>query len=793
MHLTTDRHEQVNIMGKLRSRTARRISSWLCAGLLLPLNSFAAAIDFDYAVFAANDLGMHCADLDYKIFSILPPFNVVHGQVIRVGDGNRLPELMDDSLIELRYSATSSPLDPAGANSINSTSQNMPGVFKSNFWFRTGQRVSIPGSTEKQTFGGKGYGPLYPSVLAGALLDPSLDLSDACRLQDLGDPSASTGCPSILQLFESIPIDTGLPVPDLELLLDGVLAVDQQHMPGLSNTPQVFGRYVANQPFFAGFGFGQVVPNANWWSAEGIPLMPVDDAGSVNAYPLMKVSAHEKAGGTSLASLDVVLPVASEANCQNCHADVEDAGNGAGSNFASVEFGVIREANAPGPEKLLNAAKLNILKLHDAKHGLKYRLWNKKGKIYDAPCDTGANPNARTCLAKQRKVQCARCHYTPALDLVQGGPVDEPAQAPFGRQQTSHITMSRAMHGHHGSLPDFMGKPLFPKMPPPDDPMRTANQQVLPINDFEQATLEESCYQCHPGTDTKCLRGAMFSSGVVCQDCHGDMAEVGNDFSLRVSQDNPGDFVVDGSLRVPWASEPACQSCHTGDAVNPNHPAGAIVAPDGLRLLRAFAPDLVDVPGVPGPVQVAGTYSSPGSPFAEDSGVNAGGDTVATLYRLSTGHGGVKCEGCHGSTHAIWPVQNPFANDNIAAKQLQGHGGTVTECTTCHGRNSFNIERDFRDNLDSDGRMQGPHGMHPVNDPGWTHDHKEVDKEGRNSCRACHGADGQGTVLSRTADNRILECKESPACIQTSRGKVIEIAKNTQVRCGMCHDNEINH
>lgn len=38
-----------------------------------------------YALFAANDLGMHCADLDYQIFSILPPFNVVHAQVVRKG------------------------------------------------------------------------------------------------------------------------------------------------------------------------------------------------------------------------------------------------------------------------------------------------------------------------------------------------------------------------------------------------------------------------------------------------------------------------------------------------------------------------------------------------------------------------------------------------------------------------------------------------------------------------------------------------------------------------------------
>ncbi|WP_455219121.1 hypothetical protein, partial [Kaarinaea lacus] len=38
-----------------------------------------------YTLVAANDLGMHCADLDYQVFSILPPFNVVHAQVIQKG------------------------------------------------------------------------------------------------------------------------------------------------------------------------------------------------------------------------------------------------------------------------------------------------------------------------------------------------------------------------------------------------------------------------------------------------------------------------------------------------------------------------------------------------------------------------------------------------------------------------------------------------------------------------------------------------------------------------------------
>jgi len=775
-------------------QTSRRaFAATLLTGLLSTPLAAASLSNNDYAVLSANDLGMHCADLDYKIFSILPPFNVLHAQVIRLGDAGRLPRLMNDRRIEVVYSATSSPRDPAGANSINTTSKNRHSVFKTNFWNKTGKLVELPGSTKKQTLGGRTYNPLYPGILATALLDPPADLSFACINPDGATPADSTGCPSILQVFESLSADKGLPVPDLVELANGNLVVDRQKMPGNRNKPKQFRRFVKKQPFFTAFDFGQLIKGANWWAAEGIPILPVDDIGNINAYPLMKVAARDASSGETLASLDVVLPVAAEANCQNCHADIEDAGNGAASNFASTAFDISRASDAPGPEKLNNAAKLNILRLHDAKHGMKYQQWDDSGALVAAHCNTGSDPNSSNCLAKTRKVQCSRCHYSPALDLVHAGPVDEPALYKLGRQQTRHVTMSRAMHGHHGDLAPFMGAPLFPDMPPADDPLRTASQSTRPVNSYERGLLEDSCYQCHPGSDTQCLRGAMFSGGVVCQDCHGNMAEIGNDFSIRVSTENPGDFIVDGSLRVPWASEPGCQSCHTGDAMNPRHPGGAIVSADGLRLLQAYTPATLDVPGTIGPVEVAHMIQSPDSPFAENQGLNAHGDAVTTLYRLSTGHGGVKCEGCHNSTHAIWPARNSLSNDNIAAKQLQGHTGTLIECSSCHGDNSFDIE-DFKNNLTADGRMKGPHGMHPVNDRMWNVKHEEVGEGNRNACRACHGANGEGTVLSRVAKKRVFKCDETdrPGCNESSNGKTITLSKGTQVSCTLCHDNYIN-
>jgi hypothetical protein len=54
----------------------------------------------------------------------------------------------------------------------------------------------------------------------------------------------------------------------------------------------------------------------------------------------------------------------------------------------------------------------------------------------------------------------------------------------------------------------------------------------------------------------------------------------------------------------------------------------------------------------------------------------------AALYRLSTGHGGLFCAACHDSPHAIAQSREP--NDAIKFIALQGHAGTLRECSICH-------------------------------------------------------------------------------------------------------------
>ncbi len=272
-----------------------------------------------WRLLASNDLGMHCADLDYQIFSILPPFNVVHAQVVLPGTAAAAPRLLTANDADVAYRATSSSVDPVAPGSINTTSNFSSLGPKTNFW----APATLPNGT-LGTLGGLEYRLLYP----GAVLD----------------------------LFAPIPLDTGLPVPDPAKL--PALDAAQQKMPSPSNVPQKFNRFDTVLPFFAGFPFGTTVTGANWFSADGIPILPIDDAGRTNAYPLMRVQAVAKGADQTKAanvrgSVDIVLPVASEADCKNCHNGVD----GVAAVFASVTkyangtpWPIALEATAPGTD-----------------------------------------------------------------------------------------------------------------------------------------------------------------------------------------------------------------------------------------------------------------------------------------------------------------------------------------------------------------------------------------------------------------------------------------------------------
>ncbi len=535
-----------------------------------------------FKILATNDLGMHCVDADFSVFTILPPYNVVNAQVIRTDTAGQ-PSLVDDTAVGIRYSAV------ADANgSINSRS-----VDKTNFW-------------------------LYAARAYGADLAPGQGLK-------------------------------GL------------------YMPNEASTPEqtAFAWKAAHGLF----------------KAEGIPVVPVDDAGRSNRYPLMRLTATDKATSQSVAALDVVLPVSEETTCRDCHATGAAAAKSAGitwSTNADIEI----------------QSRENVLLLHDNRTG--------------------------TQLMASRPVLCAGCHYSAALDLAGTGPAG---------QQVSRPTMSAAMHAYHaGKMLTAAGTPLADHF---------VAQGGMPPSPDTQA-----CYLCHPGKTTQCLRGAM-TDAVTCQNCHGAMSAVGGRTALASGGSIDGQN--DGKARRPWMDLPRCQSCHTGDASSHLTLADAsLMASDGMRTLVAF--DATDAAASP--------RKATNGRFAENA--NA-------LFRFSKGHGGVACEACHNSTHAIWPNPVDLHNDNVAAKQLQGHSGTIMECTTCHGAGTLPLS------------LGGPHGMHVVADSRWTRgNHGTLSKQDKQACAACHGTTFRGTVLSRTAAQRDWGSRT--------------VAKGTAVGCYDCHN-----
>ena len=723
-----------------------------------------------YQVVAINDLGMHCGDLDTRVSSILPPFQVLLAQVIQKG---AKPTILGPTQAAVSYTAASNANDPILSQPIDAATgypftglTGSADVYKTNFW-------SVASSA---------YDPFYPPGILAAFYDPN-------------NPANN--------------IDLGLPVPNVEDLYigpdglvnsgDEFLSATQHAMPGianpfLANAAQTAEEHYGDKPFFVNFPFGYVANGVNWFEGAGVPFAAFDDFGRENPYPLVRVQAKNPSG-TVLATVDTVLPISGEASCKNCHGapvDVPDALHPGAANAKLIAAGLpvadstddpLVGTDVPVGVSVEYATDINVLRLHDLKHGAAYRSTSGAATACTGISPATPNGNAN-CLANQSLVQgksvvCQVCHYTPALDLAQFGPLGgdaaNPDAAANGRVQRIQKSNSRVLHMAHAVVKDPGTNALiFPPMPAP-----TADSAAtgLPGNQAaREAVLEQTCYQCHPGTHTKCMRGAMANGGMVCQDCHGDLAQVGNDFTANVTAAQPFPAGADLTKRVPWANEPGCGSCHTGDATsNMAATAGATKNgydtngnADGIRLIRAYlSSDANAKPIVPANKRFAeNTVPASYNGFANPGAGNQ------KLYRVSTGHGGVMCEGCHGATHAEWDQDgSPLKNDNVTGNQLQGHSGTVSECSTCHTTSAM-----------SSNTMNGPHGMHLVNDSRFfsnAHENLAKAENGKpngGSCGSCHGADHLGTVLSRTPVARTFTGEHGGT-----------LQAGDPVACNLCH------
>ena len=447
-------------------------------------------------------------------------------------------------------------------------------------------------------------------------------------------------------------------------------------MPGPLNVPQSMLFEPTNRPAPG------VATLVNWFRAEGIPLSPYDDAHVKNPYPMMRLIARD-ASNLALATNDIVLPVSDEMDCRVCHASGTQAS-------ARPAAGWVWDGL---PER---DYRLNILRRHDE------REFSLNAALYAAAlADRKFNPSGlyRSVTADAKPVLCAACHASEALGAPSFGTIPP---------------LTASVHSFHAGVMDPVLKTTL-----------------------ENSANRAACYRCHPGSTTKCLRGAMGaavapdgSMEMQCQSCHGSMSQVGS------------------SSRVGWFMEPACQSCHSGTAAHNN---------GQIRYTSVF-----DTNGAPR-VAVDGTFATqPNTPAAGLS-----------LYRFSAGHGGLQCEACHGSTHAEFP--STHLNDNVRNVAMQGHSGVSVECTACHTAMPNTGNR-------------GPHGMHAVGQ-GWVTGSGGVTKHadvlsslgGPAACQPCHGVDYLGTVLSRAKATRTLTASFDQGSI------TVPLFPGAGIGCYNCH------
>jgi hypothetical protein len=387
-------------------------------------------------------------------------------------------------------------------------------------------------------------------------------------------------------------------------------------MPGAGNQPQPMSFDAAN----------------GWFIAEGIPLVPYDDAHKKNTYPMMRLVARAS-GGNVLATADIVLPVSDEMDCTSCHA----------SNAPPPARPAAGWVNDPDPQRDF---RLNILRKHDDRQA-------GDPTFLAALSGVGYNPAGlyATATADGKAILCASCHSSVAL----GTP-----------GQTGVAPLTQSMHGFHANVSD----------PVTGLAMDSTNNR-------------SACYRCHPGSVTRCLRGVMGASiasdgtlAMQCQSCHGTMSAVGSPartgwLNEPVCQSCHTGTATANSGRLRYLSvfdTPGHERVAVDQtfATTPDAPA------PGLSLFRFSKGH--------GGLTCEACH---GSTHAEFPSAHRN-DNIESI--ALQGHEGMlaECDSCHvgqpatvaGGPHGMHPLGQSWVSSH---KSVVGEGGDPAPCRVCHG------------------------------------------------------------------------------------------------------------
>ncbi|QXP91410.1 cytochrome C [Methylococcus capsulatus] len=754
----------------------------------------------------------------------------------------RQPLNVDADAYELFYSAAVNPADPVGADSINSTSRNYPvGSSFSQAQIRKTDMWEAQEGWETTA----GYEPFWTVDENTPTVSPLWkDPPTITKILNAAFPDMwGQGADWTWYLARNSVPDEGYLTGKFETRMTGNPGDKDNFKGGLmpgkdnpyqANTPQAFLTREADTQAFL---------------ALGIPLTDMDDQGRVNPFPVMRVEVRSKSTGQTAAAADVALNTAKDVRCSECHVyggigadptvkrylrpQKKDASGNpvfdgygnkvllAGEQNPRVEyFPDYMNSNPKSLEEKENEAFWNQYAIHafmelEDRTGALLDDWDPDadgiaGEGNSHPWENGLR------YIKQFKVPepCQWCHQSAYLN-----------ECGYGTTNWDGLEYGPSEHRFHGRIQvdgqgkvirDAQGRPL---MWDDQGTGKTNPNSLFPVVDKQgnKVAMEQNCLKCHVGASQKGYHDPMYSAGIQCADCHGDMLAVGAVFAKKAQGDQPrnakGELVDPTKLdeqgnptpvhRVDYLDQPNCGSCHTGNGSEP------------VRKLAYDAADPAATPLLPENPRFAVNSAKIAFNYLDWDMNRVDKSYDLPLFRKSLDtHGKVPCAACHGSTHAIWPIKEPGANENVTALQLQGHTGTILECNVCHTADSFAKKEDLDGGQYSGdakaGILGGPHNMHPVNDPywwkgaqgdgansdgtaygGWHNDYAKLsDAKGEDQCAACHGNDHKGTRLSKTPVDRVFDFRGFDGKKLKKAGfktRVVKVAAGTPIGCDTCH------
>jgi len=204
-------------------------------------------------------------------------------------------------------------------------------------------------------------------------------------------------------------------------------------------------------------------------------------------------------------------------------------------------------------------------------------------------------------------------------------------------------------------------------------------------------TSEEiNCGKCHAvgGTVTQVFEDVITQHGrglssmarpILCASCHGSPA-----LATPGDPGSSGKYLSEAihGFHATLSVEPSCYDCHPGASTKCNRSSKHTAADGNCTNCHGSLANVASS-------ITAGRVPWVTEPKCSASGCHSGTipqvDTNNILYRNAVGHGGIYCAGCHGSPHAMYPVDTTQdKTGNAQPLQYQKKAMVLGDCRNCH-------------------------------------------------------------------------------------------------------------